>query len=191
VAWPSRAKCVTGPLPSPQKVSLMGCAAPPLISPGPSHHFSDVGLLSVTLSPTQSYDALVTDGAPCLPRPSEHMAGHRSRVWVGSNTTCHVAITLSPKGRSDGVCSATAYKPRILPSLFRCGTLIRDKWHTRVTCAGLSRLCQIFSTAAPCLGARPCHPLSASRLKFSFGVILEALSIHSTLHSVFSSKTFS
>ncbi|KAJ8430477.1 hypothetical protein Cgig2_003059 [Carnegiea gigantea] len=41
---------VTGPLPSSQKIGLMGCAAPPRISPGPSHHFSDMRLLSVTYS---------------------------------------------------------------------------------------------------------------------------------------------
>uniref|UniRef100_A0A7C8YJF4 Secreted protein n=1 Tax=Opuntia streptacantha TaxID=393608 RepID=A0A7C8YJF4_OPUST len=47
---------VTGPLPSPQKVNLKRCAAPPFISPGPSHLFSDVGLfvLTVTFSSTQS-----------------------------------------------------------------------------------------------------------------------------------------
>jgi len=39
---------------------------------------------------------------------------------------CHGAITLSPKGRSDRVCSATAYKPKTLPSLIQCGTLILD-----------------------------------------------------------------
>lgn len=33
--------CVTGPLPSPQMTNLKGCAAPPFISSGPSHHFFD------------------------------------------------------------------------------------------------------------------------------------------------------
>jgi len=37
---------VTRPLLSPQKTSLMGYAAPPFISPGPSRLSSDVGLLS-------------------------------------------------------------------------------------------------------------------------------------------------
>lgn len=41
---------VIGSILSPQKVNLMGCATPPLISQGPSHHLSYVGLLSVTLS---------------------------------------------------------------------------------------------------------------------------------------------
>jgi len=36
----------------------------------------------------------------------------------------HGAITLSPKDRFDGVCSATVYKPRTLPSLIRCGTFV-------------------------------------------------------------------
>ena len=40
---------VTGSLISPQKASLMGCTVSPLVSPGLSHYFSDVGLLSVTL----------------------------------------------------------------------------------------------------------------------------------------------
>jgi len=35
---------VTGPLLSPQKAGLKGCAAPPFISPGTSHLSSDVGL---------------------------------------------------------------------------------------------------------------------------------------------------
>ena len=89
----------------------MGCVAPPLISPWPSHHFSDLGLLSVTFSPTQFCDALVTVGAPCLPRPSKRLARHRSRVWVGSNTPGHGAINLSPKSQSDGVCSASLISP--------------------------------------------------------------------------------
>jgi len=41
---------VTGPLPSPQKVNLKGCAAPPFISPGPSHLSSDVGLFVSTVT---------------------------------------------------------------------------------------------------------------------------------------------
>ena len=41
---------VTGPLPSPQKVNLKRCAAPPFISPGPSHLSSDVGLFVLTMS---------------------------------------------------------------------------------------------------------------------------------------------
>ena len=41
---------VTGPLPSPQKVNLKGCAAPPFISPGPSHLSSDVGLFVLTVT---------------------------------------------------------------------------------------------------------------------------------------------
>ena len=40
---------VTGPFPSPQKAGLMGCAAPPFISPGPSHLSSDVGLFVLTV----------------------------------------------------------------------------------------------------------------------------------------------
>jgi len=44
-----------------QKAGLMGCVAPLLRSPV-SYHFFDVGLFSsVALSPTQSYDALITD----------------------------------------------------------------------------------------------------------------------------------
>jgi len=39
---------------------------------------------------------------------------------------CHGAITLSPKGWSYGVCGAIAHKLKILPSLFRYRTLIRD-----------------------------------------------------------------
>ena len=34
----------------------------------------------------------------CLPHPLGRLARHQSRVWVGSDTTCHGAITLSPKG---------------------------------------------------------------------------------------------
>ncbi|KAJ8435125.1 hypothetical protein Cgig2_020768 [Carnegiea gigantea] len=93
---------VTDPLNFPQKTSLMECAAPLLINPGSSYHFSDVGLLSVTFSPTQSCDALVKDGTPCLPHPSERLTKYQSRVWVGSDTTCHGAITLSQKDRSFG-----------------------------------------------------------------------------------------
>ena len=40
---------VTWSLLSPQKAGLMMCAVSPLISLGRSHHFSDVGFLSVTL----------------------------------------------------------------------------------------------------------------------------------------------
>ena len=82
---------VTGPLPSPQKVGLMGFAMPPFISPGPSNYLFDVGpfYFFVTFSPTQSCDALVTDGAPYLLHPLGCLARHQSRVWVGSHTTCH------------------------------------------------------------------------------------------------------
>jgi len=41
---------VTGPLPSPQKVNLKRCAAPPFISLGPFHFFSDVGLFVLTVT---------------------------------------------------------------------------------------------------------------------------------------------
>uniref|UniRef100_A0A7C9DIY4 Uncharacterized protein n=1 Tax=Opuntia streptacantha TaxID=393608 RepID=A0A7C9DIY4_OPUST len=90
---------VTGPLPSPPKTSLKGCAAPPFISPRIPHLSSDVGLLvlTVTFSPTQSCDALVTDGPPCLPHPLGRLMRHRSWVWVGFDTTCHRVIILSPK----------------------------------------------------------------------------------------------
>jgi len=40
----------------------------------------DVRLLSMILFVAQFCDAFVTDGTPCLPRPSEHLARHRSRV---------------------------------------------------------------------------------------------------------------
>lgn len=133
--------------PLPKKAGLMGCVAPPFISSGPSHHFSDVGLLSMTLSPTQSCDALVTDGAPCLPYPSERLARHQSWVWVVSDTTRHGAITFSLKGRFDGVCRATIYKPRTLPSLVWCGTLIRDPG--REVGVEKTRTNSVFSTKYP------------------------------------------
>ena len=41
---------------------------------------SDMRLLSVVFSPTQSCDALIIDGALCLPRSSERLVRHRS--WV-------------------------------------------------------------------------------------------------------------
>ena len=82
---------VTRPLPSSQKTSLMGCAALLFISPESSHFLSDVGLfvLTMTFSPTQSYDALITNGPPCLPHPLGRLARHRSRARVGSDTTCN------------------------------------------------------------------------------------------------------
>ena len=61
--------------------------------------------------------------ASCLLRPSERLVRHWSWVWVTSNTTCHGAIALPPKDQSNGVCSAAAYKPKTLPSLFQCGLL--------------------------------------------------------------------
>ena len=81
-------------------------------------------VLTVTFSPAQSCDALVTIEHPCLPHPLGRLARHRSRVRVGSDTTCHGAITLSLKSRSNGVCSVAVYKPRTLPPLIRCGIFI-------------------------------------------------------------------
>jgi len=54
---------VTRPLPSPQKAGLMDYAVPPLISPGPSHHFSDMGLLSVTLGTAQDKCPIIHFGS--------------------------------------------------------------------------------------------------------------------------------
>ncbi|KAJ8437426.1 hypothetical protein Cgig2_031947 [Carnegiea gigantea] len=107
----------------------MGCATPLLISSGLSHYLSNVGFLFATFSPTQSCDALVTNGTLCgsaYPIPSEHLGRHRNQVWVSSDTTCHKTITLSPKVWSDGVCSATPYKLRTFRSLIRCEILIDD-----------------------------------------------------------------
>ena len=138
----SHEHCVMGPLLSPQKIGLIGSIAPLLISIGPSHLLSDVRFLYVTLLLLHpSYDALVTDGPPTYPIPSERLARHRSHVWVDSNTTCHEAISLSPKDHSDGLCSATAYKSRTLP--YPCGILIRDTW-------GLQRL--LRNPHPPCRG---------------------------------------
>jgi len=59
---------VTGPLPSPQKAGLMGCSAT-VYKPKtlPSLIRCRKFLLTVTFSPTQSCDALVTDGSPSNP----------------------------------------------------------------------------------------------------------------------------
>jgi len=74
---------------SPQKISLIECTASSLISPESSHHFFDVGLLSVTFSPTQSCGALVIDRSPA------YLA--RRSVWrdigVGSGLTTISLIT--------------------------------------------------------------------------------------------------
>jgi len=67
--------------------------------------------------------------APCLSCPLEYLAIYQSHAWVGSDSTCHGTITFSPKGRSNGVYSSTAYKPRTLPSLCRCKTLFYDICH--------------------------------------------------------------
>jgi len=90
---------VTGPLPFPQKAGLMGCIVPPFISSGLFHLLSDVGLfvITVTFSPVQSCDALVTDAPLCLPHLLGRLARHQIRVCVGSDTTCHGSITLSQK----------------------------------------------------------------------------------------------
>ena len=69
---------------------------------------------------------LLQMGCPAYPISSESLVGHQSWVWVGSDTTCNVAVTLSPKWQSDGVCSATVYRPKILLSLIQCGILICD-----------------------------------------------------------------
>jgi len=53
-----------------------------------------------------------------------HVRHQPSIVYVTWWAMCHGAITLSPKDRSDGVCSAAVYKPRTLPPLIRCGTFI-------------------------------------------------------------------
>jgi len=37
---------------------------------------------------------------------------------------CHRVIILTPKDRSDGVCSAIVYKPGVLPSLIRCDAFV-------------------------------------------------------------------
>ena len=52
---------------------------------------------------------------------------------------CHGAITLSSKGRFNGVCNATIYKSRTLPSIIQCGTFCLNHdilpnpilWHPR------------------------------------------------------------
>jgi len=52
-----------------QKVGLMGCVAPPLISPWSVHISSNMELFVfiLTFSPIQSSDSLVTNGAPVHP----------------------------------------------------------------------------------------------------------------------------
>jgi len=50
---------VTSSLPSPQKISLMGCAAPPFISSKHSHLLSDLGLFVLPVTPGSQ------QGAPC------------------------------------------------------------------------------------------------------------------------------
>uniref|UniRef100_A0A7C8YMX7 Uncharacterized protein n=1 Tax=Opuntia streptacantha TaxID=393608 RepID=A0A7C8YMX7_OPUST len=101
----------------------MGCTATLLISSGHFYHLFDVRLFIWDILPTQLCDALVIDGSPCLPHLLGRLARYRSRVWVGFDITCYRVITLSSKkGRSDGVCSATTYKFKILRSLIRCAT---------------------------------------------------------------------
>lgn len=56
-------------------------------------------------------------GPPTFPIPSKRLARHRSQVLVSSETTCHGTITLSPEGRSNGLCNTIAYKPCTLPLL--------------------------------------------------------------------------
>ena len=90
---------VQAPLPSLHQANLKGVCSATVYKPRTLPLLPDVGLfvLTVTFSPTQSCDALVTDRLPCLPHPLGRLARHRSRVRVGSDTTCHGAITLFPK----------------------------------------------------------------------------------------------
>ena len=88
---------VTGPLLFFQKMSLMGCVALPFIGSCPSHLLSvykimtlpslircGTFLITVTLSPTQSYDALVSDETPYLPHPASVEAlGKTSKFGLG------------------------------------------------------------------------------------------------------------
>lgn len=117
---------VTWPLLSPHKAGLVECVTPPRISPGLSYHLSDVGFLSVKFCPPNPVMPSSQMGPRAYPILMERLARHRSRVWIGSNTTCHEVITLSLKGRSDRVCNTTAYKHMTLPSFIRCEIFIHD-----------------------------------------------------------------
>ena len=68
--------------------------------------------------------------ARCLSHPFGRLARNRSQIWVGSDTTCHGVITLSPKDCFDGICSATTYNPRPSHCLSDEGLFIRDTRHT-------------------------------------------------------------
>jgi len=56
--------------------------------------------------------------------------GETSESSLGwPNIACHGGVTLSLEGQSNGVCSATVYKSRTLPSLVQCGTFSFFAWH--------------------------------------------------------------
>ena len=100
--------------------------------------------------------------APCLPHPLGRLIRHRSRVWVGFNTTYYGAIILSPTGRSDRMCSATIYKPQDPPITYpmwdflfvtfsptqSCDALITDGLPAYPTCWGIWRNIRVGSELA-------------------------------------------
>jgi len=53
---------------------------------------------------------------------SQYHVGTGFYIVAWPSTIYHKAINLSPKGRSDEACSATAYKLMTHPSLIQCGT---------------------------------------------------------------------
>ena len=98
----------------------MGCAPPLLISTRPSHHLSHMGLCIHDILPHPILWRRRIDGPLCLPYSLRHLARYRNRVWVDSDTTCHKNITISAKGRFDGVCTAIGYKHRTISLLIWC-----------------------------------------------------------------------
>jgi len=104
-----------------QKVDLMGCARF-------SHHLSDVRCFIRDILPYLILWCLYHILAPCLPHPLGRWERHESRVLADSDTTCLGIITVSQKGRFDGMCNSTAYKPITLPLLIWYGTFY--PWHS-------------------------------------------------------------
>lgn len=98
--WPVNLLSAMRPLLSPKGESSK-CATPPLMSPGPLDHLSNMGLLSVAFSPCNSMMPASQIRPPICPFLSECLVRHPNRVRV-SSTTHHGASTLSSKDRYDG-----------------------------------------------------------------------------------------
>jgi len=67
---------------------------PSSLVPTQSNYSSSLSLCLRASLAAASYSALLFE---TLCQQLGRLARHRSRVWVGSDTTCHRAITLPPK----------------------------------------------------------------------------------------------